>query len=161
MKFVFNILSFLSDTINRFVELLVVSLLLFLSILMVLAVFYRYGLNSSIYWSDEVSKILLVFIAFLGSTVAYKHKAHIGIDILAEKLSKKLKKYLEILIALTFLSFWILILLESLKMMPLFMMQKTATLEIPYAYVFFVVPFSSSIWIVHVLDSIMLNFMDR
>ncbi len=155
MKHVFEILSFLSDAINKLIEFIVASLLIFLSVLMILAVFYRYILNNSIYWSDEVSKILLVFLAFLGSTVAYKHSAHIGIDIITERLSKRLNSVLFILIKVSFLLFWALIFKESLKLMPLFMMQTTATLEIRYAYVFCIVPITSIIWLLHISNDLL------
>ncbi len=154
MKVLSRILSLVSDTINKIIEFVVVSLLLILSALMVVAVFYRYVLNNSIYWSGEVSTILLVFISFLGSTVAYKHKAHVKIDIFSKKLSEKNKKILNFIIELSFCLFWVLVFLESLKLIPNFMFQTTATLEIPYAYFFSAVPISALIWILHTLNEI-------
>ncbi len=156
MGFILSLFVYISDAANSLVELIVVLLMLFLSILMVSAVFFRYVLNSSIYWSDEVSKILLVSIAFLGSTVAYKHSAHIGIDVFVEKLPNFGERLLNIVIKLTFLGFWFLILIESLKMMPLFLMQKTATLEIPYGYVFSVLPITASVWILHLTKDVLI-----
>jgi len=155
MKTVSEVLSFVSDTTNRLTEVLIVFLLVVLSILMVVAVFYRYVLNDSIYWSNEVSRILLVFISFLGSSVAYKHKAHIGIDIFIDRLSGKNKKALNFIIELFFLLFWLLVFFESFKLMPIFLMQTTATLEIPYAYFFSAVPISSLLWIIHATNNIL------
>ncbi len=154
MKAFSNILSYISDTINRIVELISVSLLLILSTLMVVAVFYRYVLNNSIYWSSEVSTILLVFISFLGSSVAYKYKAHIGVDILTDKLSKRSKKILGFIINLSFCLFWLLVFVESFKLIPIFLIQTTATLEIPYAYIFSIVPLTSLIWIIHTVSEL-------
>ncbi len=154
MKTISRVLSFVSDTANRLTETILVFLLLTLSTLMVTAVFYRYVLNNSIYWSGEVSRILLVFISFLGSTVAYKHKAHIGIDIFIEKLAGRNKKALNFTIELFFLLFWLLVFVESFKLMPIFLMQTTATLEIPYAYFFSAVPISSLLWIIHIINNI-------
>ncbi len=154
MKTISRVLSFVSDTANRLTETILVFLLLTLSTLMVTAVFYRYVLNNSIYWSGEVSRMLLVFISFLGSTVAYKHKAHIGIDIFIERLSGRNKKALNFTIELFFLLFWLLVFVESFKLMPIFLMQTTATLEIPYAYFFSAVPISSLLWIIHIINNI-------
>jgi len=154
MKTISRVLSFISNAANRLTETILVFLLLTLSILMVTAVFYRYVLNNSIYWSGEVSRILLVFISFLGSTVAYKHKAHIGIDIFIERLSGRNKKALNFTIELFFLLFWLLVFVESFKLMPIFLMQTTATLEIPYAYFFSAVPISSLLWIIHIINNL-------
>ncbi len=157
MKFVISFFVYMSDTVNKLVEFVVVLLMVFLSVLMVLAVFFRYVLNSSIYWSDEVSKILLVFIAFLGSTVAYKHSAHIGIDVFAEKLPDFGKRLLNTVIKLSFFGFWLLILIESIKMIPIFLMQKMATLEIPYGYIFSILPIVASVWIIHLTKDILVS----
>ena len=154
MKTISRVLSFVSDTANRLTETILVFLLLTLSTLMFTSVFYRYVLNNSIYWSGEVSRMLLVFISFLGSTVAYKHKAHIGIDIFIERLSGRNKKALNFTIELFFLLFWLLVFVESFKLMPIFLMQTTATLEIPYAYFFSAVPISSLLWIIHIINNI-------
>jgi len=132
----------------------VVLLLLSLSILMVVGVFFRYVLNNSIYWSGEVSCILLVFVSFFASTVAYKRGAHIGIDVFMRRLTENGRMYLHLAITVSFLGFWLLVLLESFKLMPMFMIQRTATLEIRYAYVFAVVPVSAAIWILHSLADI-------
>ncbi len=154
MKTLYLLLKKASDTLNRLCEWLVVSLLLSLSILMVVAVFYRYALNNSIYWSGEVSRFLLVFVSFLGSSVAYKKSAHIGIDVFYERLGDRGKRVLRFIIALVFLGFWLLVLAESFRLMPTFMIQRTATLEIPYFYVFSIVPITAAIWIVHLLSDI-------
>ncbi len=152
MKSLYRVLKGVSDAVNRVCEWLTVLLLLSLSILMVVAVFYRYVLNNSIYWSGEVSRILLVFVSFLGSAVAYKRSAHIGIDVFYERLSDRGKRVLRFVISLFFLGFWALVLIESFKLMPMFMIQRTATLEIPYFYVFAIVPFSAALWILHLIS---------
>ncbi len=154
MRYLLKVITVFSDALNIAVELLSALLLVFLSSLMIIAVFYRYALNDSIYWSAEVSKILLVLVTFLGSTAAYKHSAHIGIDTVVDKLLKRYKKFVVFVIKITFLLFWFLILIESIKLMPMFMIQKTATLEIPYGYVFMVLPISSVIWIVHIISDV-------
>ncbi len=152
MKTAFHYLLFLSDAVNAGTKVFVASLLVALSILLISGVFFRYVLNHSLYWSGEVSRFLLVYLTFFGSTVAYKAGAHIGIEIIMEKLHPNLEKALKVIIHATFMGFWIMILAESLKLLPLFYMQKTATLEIPYAYPFMCVPIASGIWILHTLS---------
>lgn len=148
-------ISHLSDTIDRDVSLTVVSLLFLLSILLAVGVFFRYILNDSIYWAPEVSRYLLVYITFLGSTIAHKVKSHIRIDIFFTHLSDTNKKIINTIIALSFIFFWVLVLIGSIKLYPLYMMQKTATLEIPYAIPFSALPISAIIWIIHCLDDIL------
>ena len=150
-----SVVSILSDITNKLVSKFVMLLMFLLSLLLGVAVFYRYALNDSIYWSNEVARYMLVYIIFFGSTMAHKHKTHIRIDIIFSYISTKSRKYLEITISLFFLFFWILIIAGSIKLLPLFMMQTTATLQIPYAIPFISLPLSAVIWILYCLDDLL------
>jgi TRAP-type transport system small permease protein len=61
-----------------------------LFIAMVLIVFFnvigRYYLNTSLDWSEEVARFMLVWLVFLGSVLAYEKDEHLGLDILVKKL---------------------------------------------------------------------------
>ena len=46
----------------------------------------RYGFNSGITISDELSRWLLVWLTFLGAIVAMREHAHLGVDTLIRKL---------------------------------------------------------------------------
>ncbi|MBR0828411.1 TRAP transporter small permease [Bradyrhizobium manausense] len=47
----------------------------------------RYGFNSGIAISEELSRWLLVWLTFLGAIVALREHAHLGVDTLIRKLS--------------------------------------------------------------------------
>ena len=145
----------LSDALNKQISKLVVSLLFLLSLLLGVSVFYRYALNDSIYWSNEVARYMLVYITFLGATMAHKHKTHIRIDMILAYVSQKNQKNIEIIISLLFIAFWMLILLGSIKLFPLFMMQTTATLQVPFALPFASLPISAVIWLIYCIDDIL------
>ncbi len=154
-------ISIFSDITNKLISKFVVLLIFLLSLLLGVAVFYRYALNDSIYWSNEVARYILVYIVFLGSTMAHKHKTHIRIDIIFSYISVKSRKYLEIVIALSFLFFWILIIVGSIKLLPLFMMQTTATLQIPYAIPFMALPLSAIIWVLYCTDDLLKEVLKK
>lgn len=154
-------ISILSDAINKQISKLVVSLLFLLSLLLGVSVFYRYALNDSIYWSNEVARYLLAYIVFLGATMAHKHKAHIRIDMIFSYISEKNQKIVEVVISILFIAFWILILLGSIKLFPLFMMQTTATLQVPYALPFASLPISAVIWLIYCIDDILQETVKR
>ena len=64
--------------------------------LMVLMVFgnvvLRYGFNSGITVSEELSRWLFVWMTFLGAIVAVRNHAHLGTDALVSRLSRRGKK---------------------------------------------------------------------
>ncbi len=68
---------------------------LFLAIMVVLVfgnVVMRYGFNSSILVSEELSRWLFIWITFLGAIVAMRRHAHLGMDMLVSRLPPLGKK---------------------------------------------------------------------
>lgn len=63
-----------SDRVNRVVEGLLLAIGIAFTVILFIQVVARY-LGSSLHWSEEVGRYLLVATTFLGATVAYK-KAH-------------------------------------------------------------------------------------
>lgn len=49
-------------------------------------VFWRYVLNDSLSWTEEVARYLLIWLAAVGSVVAMHRRQHVAIDILPEML---------------------------------------------------------------------------
>ncbi len=75
--------------IDRFCRLLdaVMALLLAIMVLLVFGnVVLRYGFDSGITVSEEVSRWLFVWMTFLGAVVALKEHAHLGTDMLISRL---------------------------------------------------------------------------
>jgi TRAP-type C4-dicarboxylate transport system permease small subunit len=55
----------------------------------------RYGLNLSIDWADEVGRLAFVWSIFLAIPLGVRQGAHIGIDIVADKLPPMLRAVLK------------------------------------------------------------------
>jgi len=75
--------------IDRFCRVIdgVIALLLAVMVVLVFGnVFLRYGFNSGITVSEELSRWLLVWLTFLGAIVALKEHAHLGVDALVRAL---------------------------------------------------------------------------
>ncbi|WP_226654895.1 TRAP transporter small permease [Pseudalkalibacillus hwajinpoensis] len=52
----------------------------------------RYGFNSGITWSEEMSRFLFVWLVFLGAIAAFKDNMHLGVDLVINLLPEKVKK---------------------------------------------------------------------
>ena len=50
------------------------------------SVFTRYCLNSSLGWSDELSRFLFIWVTFLGAAYAYGLNEHIGLDFVVDRI---------------------------------------------------------------------------
>ena len=78
------------DTLTRgFTRSLEVCIALCLACMAVLVfgnVVLRYGFNSGIVFSEEISRLLFVWLTFLGTILASREHAHLGVDSLIKRL---------------------------------------------------------------------------
>jgi TRAP-type transport system small permease protein len=74
------------DGFCRAVEVLIAAFLAVMVVMVFGNVVLRYGFNSGIIVSEEVSRWLFLWVTFLGAVVALKEHAHLGTDALLSRL---------------------------------------------------------------------------
>lgn len=82
--------------IDRFCQVLSVVIAACLAVMVVLVfgnVVMRYGFNSGITLSEELSRWLFVWMTFMGAVIALKEHGHLGTDMLVGKLGPAGKKF--------------------------------------------------------------------
>ena len=77
----------ISRTINRWIEYLLFGLGFSMALVVALQVFFRYVLNHSLFWSEELARFLLIWIGVLGAAYAFRTGVHLGLDVLPKKLT--------------------------------------------------------------------------
>jgi TRAP-type C4-dicarboxylate transport system permease small subunit len=68
----------LSNVFGKLIELIAVLLLVALAVIVVTAVVFRYVLNDSLPWYDELASVLLAWITYFGGALAALRRAHLG-----------------------------------------------------------------------------------
>lgn len=79
----------LIDLYCRALNLLNAGLLLTILVLVFGNVVLRYGFNSGILISEELSRWLFVWLTFLGAIVALRERAHLGTDMVVGRLGRR------------------------------------------------------------------------
>ena len=134
------------------------SVVLFLAMVAIVcwSVICRYALKIPFLQSEELARYLMIYIVYIGTSIGVKSKSHIGVevfvDMLPEKIYKKVRIFTEILCMLMFVLLFVL----SLQMFNHLIMTKqmTTTTQIPTAVVFFCLPMGFFMGIIHYLYSI-------
>ncbi|MEE4312891.1 MAG: TRAP transporter small permease [Desulfofustis sp.] len=122
-----------------------IGILLGLMVIIVFSnVIARYFLNSSLAWSEELSRFMLIWLAFLGSILAYIKNEHLGLDLLIflPQRTAMIIRIVANLLALVALG----VLLWGGWAITAHTMETGWTspaLSIPYGIVYLVVPFSA------------------
>lgn len=73
---------------GRAIEILIGAMLALMVVLVFGNVVLRYGFNSGIAISDEISRYLFIWLTFLGAVVALHEHAHLGVDSLLNALPR-------------------------------------------------------------------------
>lgn len=87
------------------VEWWAVVLLVGLVVVVCLAVFYRYVLNSSLSWYDEFASYMLVWLTFYGVVVADYQRRQIGFELVVDKLSPGQRRVVDVIAEIAVLGF--------------------------------------------------------
>lgn len=85
-----------AQLVGKMIEVVTVIILSAMSILVFLNVVLRYGFNSSINVTEEISRFMFVWLAFLGAVLAFSENQHVSVTMLTEKLSPIARKVLSI-----------------------------------------------------------------
>ena len=96
-------------------------------------------------WTEELARFLLIWIGMLGAAYAYRTRSHLGLDLLAGKLTERGQANLNVLSHLVCMSFAAVVLVVgggSLVAMTWELKQYSAAIGLPIAYVYAVIPAS-------------------
>jgi TRAP-type C4-dicarboxylate transport system permease small subunit len=119
-------------------------------------VFYRYVLNHSLFWSEELARYLLVWLSFLGASAAYYRKVHPGVDLLYRQLPASLRKICRLCVHLVSLLLFGTMIIYGVKFAYFVRMQISPALYLPKWIIFSIIPISGTILLIHGL-AFMLN----
>ena len=117
-------------------------LLIAMTAIILVQIVFRYVLNDSLIWTEEVSKTLMVWGAFLIAPWAYRNGANVSIQVFTDELPLALQRLLHL--ALNLLVIWIIIVFwsESFGMIDRGFSIKAASLPVQVGWFFIVVPFA-------------------
>ncbi len=135
-----------AELLTTALEYLSMACVTLMAILVVAQVVLRYVFNDPLTWSEEMARILFIYLAFVGIGAAYGRRRHMFIDALVIELPATLKRIVEfsvVGIASAFLIAVIVITIRSI--VELHRMDiTTPALEYPMALVYLVIPLGMS-----------------
>ena len=134
---------------NQTVEFLLFGLGFCMTMTVAVQVFFRYVLNDSLFWSEELARYLLVWLTFLGSSAAYYRKAHPGIDFLFEKIPASLQKAATLCVHMASLTLFGVMIFFGFRFAYFVRHQISPALYLPKWIIFSIIPISGLILLIH------------
>ncbi len=109
-------------------------------LVLIVEVVFRYILGSSMEWTDEVSRILLVWMTFTGMGWVIRDRKEIVCEAFGQKLSARVQKYWSFGIDLLVLVFNAVLLIYGIKMTRFSWDIRTESLELPFSLFYVSIP---------------------
>ncbi len=114
---------------------------------------------TSLSWSEEATRYLLIWSTLLGAGCVYKHAGHISITLLQDLLPEKAKDVIQILIHGLCILLFALIVFYGIRYFGKQGKQLSATMRLPMKYVYTCIPLGAGIMIVHGVDAVLQHLM--
>lgn len=103
-------------------------------------VFFRYVLNSSLYFSEELSRFCFIWAGFLGASLALREGRHVGVTLLTDRLAPRTRRRAAALAGLLTLALLLVVTVTGASVLPDQWGQQTATLGFSVFWFYLAVP---------------------
>lgn len=84
-------------------------------LVVVLQIIFRFILRISVPWTEELSRLLFIYIGFFGTAIAVREKELIVIDLLLQRVPAKVQKILNVCIYILSFSFFTILLIGGIR----------------------------------------------
>jgi TRAP-type C4-dicarboxylate transport system permease small subunit len=155
--------KFFNKTISKFEEFVLSYSIIAMAALLIIGVFMRTVMNSSLTFSEEVASALLVLVSFFGLGYCARKGKHITMSIVFDMVSNKYKKLFMIVISfvsaiatsyITFLAVKYVLSVQKLG-------RVTPALQIPIYIVYSVVPLGFLLVTIEYIRTFIFNISDK
>jgi len=124
------------------------TLFLALFLLNILRIFLRYFLGVSWLWEPDFSRLLFIWIVFIGATVLYLGKGHLVVDYFLNRMQPKTRERMHFMIDLMTAIFLAVLVLKGIEVTKVRMRIPFDTWDLPTGYAYIAVPICGAIMII-------------
>jgi TRAP-type C4-dicarboxylate transport system permease small subunit len=121
-----------SERLNRAAEILLAALIAVTVAAATAQVVFRYGVQASLTWSEELARYAFIWAIFIGTSVAARRGQHIAVDSLVKTLPRVVQRWLRLLNAIP---------------------QKSSSLEISIAWVYAAAVIGAALTVLHLVNA--------
>ncbi|AOT72030.1 TRAP transporter small permease [Geosporobacter ferrireducens] len=135
----------MTKILNRIEDFVIISGLALIAIILLLQVFMRYIFNYPFIWSEELARYTFVWVSFIGMGYGIRQNCHIRMEIVQNKLPKKMKDILNIFMNIIACGAFMYLIPSGIELTIQQQAVVSSAMAIPMGYVFIAVPVGFSI----------------
>lgn len=108
-------------------------------------------LGISLPWSEELARFFLIWLTFLGCSLAVKQDSHLSVDFFVKKAPKKVQLVIGLFVKFLMIVFFGILLIYGMKLSITAMATPSTSLQWPMGLIYMVLPISGIISIYYVI----------
>jgi C4-dicarboxylate transporter DctQ subunit len=139
---------------NRTAEVVCCVMVLIMTLVVATQVICRYLLGASLTWSEEASRYLLIWITFLGGSIAFKRGMHTGFDAVVRALSPQARRAARLVTLLAIVTFLVIAGLKGMQLALFNMAQRSPAMRLPMGTVYLAIPTGCLLMLVYAADQL-------
>jgi TRAP-type C4-dicarboxylate transport system permease small subunit len=144
-------LEALSRWCARIAKLIVIGMMAVMSVVILVQVFLRYVVGSSLPWSEELARYLMVWIGLVGASLALQEGRHIEVTLLLDRVPHRVRKALTGIALLAVIAFLWLILQQGLVLLRNIWLQRSPAMSLPMVVPYAAIPLGAVFMMIQVL----------
>ena len=102
-------------------------------------------LFTAVGWTEEVARFLLVWLTFLGATLAFAERRHIAVTLLIDRLPAQIRRMATVAGLLAMIAFLVALSWIGWDYMVMQSLQRSPSLQLPMIYIYSVIPACSAL----------------
>jgi len=118
--------------------------------IVVVEVGLRYLFSSSLIFTEELARYLMVWVVFLGSAIAVRDGAHIRISMLLNCLPPLWQRWVTVVAEILTMTFLAVTAIEGMRILPKQLSQIPATFDVPLFYFYLAIPVGSLLMMIFI-----------
>jgi TRAP-type transport system small permease protein len=128
---------------------LIMVMMMLMATLVFVNVVTRYVFGFSLNWSEEASRFLMVWVAYLGAGLAMREGRHVAIEYVQGLLPARVAPYARGLVALLVLAFLVTLAYLGAQLAQFAWRQRTPVLGLPQGLIYLAIPIGSALFALH------------
>ena len=144
----------MAEVVERWLTVFTSALLVAMVLVILAQVVFRYALNLSLAWTEEVGRYVFVWVCLFGASLAYRLGQHTGYETLVNRMPARVAKGVMIGVDVCVGVFSLVMIIASIGLIEAGMGQMTPATQVPIGYVYLAFPLSAIPTFVFIADAI-------
>lgn len=140
IKKIVEFIDFRLELVRKFINILVIFSFGMLVLVVFSQVIWRFVFNNPFSWTEELARILQVWLVLLTSSICIRKGSHLSIDYAIHALPFKYKKVLKLIVMLFIMFYLLILIIYGSKLIMITINQTTAAMRVPIYVVYLAFP---------------------